>query len=46
MIQAAQTQWYVQGGDLATIMSESLGVLERGIGSDPKTWGDTDQHET
>ncbi len=38
VIQAAQTQWFFQGGDLATTISESLGVLERGIGTDPKTW--------
>jgi len=38
VIQAAQTQWFLQGGDLdlATSMSESLAVLERAIGSDPR----------
>jgi AcrR family transcriptional regulator len=34
MIQAAQTQWFFHGGDLATIMSQGLEVLERGIGTD------------
>jgi AcrR family transcriptional regulator len=34
VIQAAQTQWYVHGGELATRLSEGLEVLERGIGSD------------
>jgi hypothetical protein len=38
VIQAAQTHWYLQGGDLVTTVSESLGVLERGIGADPKSW--------
>jgi AcrR family transcriptional regulator len=38
VIQAAQTQWYVLGGDLATVISDGLEVLERGIGTDPRTW--------
>jgi len=38
IIQAAQTQWFLLGGDLTTRLSEGLEVLERGIGSDPKTW--------
>jgi TetR/AcrR family transcriptional regulator, regulator of mycofactocin system len=38
VIQAAQTQWFLQGGDLATRISEGLEVLESGIGSDPRTW--------
>ena len=38
VIQAAQTQWFLQGGELATRLSEGLEVLERGIGSDPRTW--------
>ena len=41
VIQAAQTHWYYHGGDLATAFSESLDVLEHGIGSDPKTWSAT-----
>ncbi len=40
VIQAAQTQWYFQGGDLATAISDGLGVLENGIGADPRTWSD------
>ncbi len=32
VIQAAQTNWYLKGGDLATAMSEGLGVLEQGVG--------------
>ena len=39
VIQAAQTRWYLEGGDLATAFSEGLEVLERGMGSDPTTWG-------
>ena len=37
VMQAAQTQWFVQGGDadLATTMSESFTVLERGLRPDP-----------
>jgi AcrR family transcriptional regulator len=38
VIQAAQTQWFLLGGDLATRISEGLEVLERGIGADPGTW--------
>lgn len=38
VIQAALTHWYVRGGDLETTISESLEVLERGIGTDPKRW--------
>jgi hypothetical protein len=39
-MQAAQTQWFVQGGDadLVVAMSESLAVLERAMGSDPRIW--------
>jgi AcrR family transcriptional regulator len=38
VVQAAHTQWFIHDGDLATTMSESLAVLERGISTDPKTW--------
>jgi TetR/AcrR family transcriptional regulator, regulator of mycofactocin system len=38
IIQAAQTQWYFQGGDLATAISDGLAVLENGISTDPRTW--------
>jgi AcrR family transcriptional regulator len=38
VIQAAQTDWYLHGGDLATAVADGLAVLERGIGTDPKTW--------
>ena len=38
VIQAAQTQWYFRGGDLAVSISEGLDVLERGVGTDPGTW--------
>ncbi len=38
VIQAAHTQWFIHGGDLATTMSESLAVLERGISTDPRSW--------
>ena len=35
VIQAAHTRWFLNGGDLATIISESLEVLEKGIGAGP-----------
>jgi TetR/AcrR family transcriptional regulator, regulator of mycofactocin system len=38
VLQAAQTRWFLDGGDLPTVISEGLEVLERGIGSDPTTW--------
>jgi AcrR family transcriptional regulator len=38
VVQAASTQWFLHGGDLATTISEGLEVLEQGIGSDPRTW--------
>ena len=34
VIQAAQTQWYFHGGDLATAISDGLDVLESGIGTE------------
>jgi TetR/AcrR family transcriptional regulator, regulator of mycofactocin system len=38
VIQAAHTQWFIQGGDLATRLSESLEILERGVGVDADSW--------
>jgi AcrR family transcriptional regulator len=38
VIQAAQIQWQLHGGDLAKTMSESLSVLENGVGTDRGTW--------
>jgi AcrR family transcriptional regulator len=38
VIQAASTQWFIHGGDLAATIAEGIEVLERGIGSDPQTW--------
>jgi AcrR family transcriptional regulator len=38
VVQAAQTQWFVHGGDLVTRISDGIAVLEQGIGSDPSTW--------
>jgi TetR/AcrR family transcriptional regulator, regulator of mycofactocin system len=38
VIQAAHTQWYFKGGDLATAISDGLEVLDRGIGTDPSIW--------
>jgi AcrR family transcriptional regulator len=38
VVQAAHTQWYVNGGDLVTRISDGIGVLEQGIGSDPSRW--------
>jgi TetR/AcrR family transcriptional regulator, regulator of mycofactocin system len=37
VIQAAQTQWYFQGGDLARTIFESFDILEGQIGSDVNT---------
>lgn len=34
VIQAAQTRWFLEGGDLATAISESFAVLERHLGAD------------
>jgi AcrR family transcriptional regulator len=42
VMQAAQTQWFIHGGDLATRLSQSLEVLERAISSDPRTWSADD----
>jgi TetR/AcrR family transcriptional regulator, regulator of mycofactocin system len=38
VIQAAQTRWFFQGGDLPTAFSEAFDVLEQGIGTDPSRW--------
>jgi TetR/AcrR family transcriptional regulator, regulator of mycofactocin system len=38
VVQAAHTQWFINGGDLASTMSESLAVLERAMSTDPRTW--------
>jgi hypothetical protein len=38
VIQAATTNWFVHGGDLAATLSDGLEVLERGIGTDPNAW--------
>ena len=35
VIQAAQTRWFLQGGDLVALIDEGLEVLERGIGTTP-----------
>lgn len=40
VIQAAHLRWYVDGGDLPAIVSESLEVLER-MGHDPRLWGES-----
>jgi AcrR family transcriptional regulator len=42
VVQAAHTQWFIHDGDLATTMSESLAVLERGISTDPRTWAEAE----
>src|SRR5580704_1365735 len=50
VVQAAHTQWFLHDGDLASTISDSLAVLERGISTDPRTWaaaGDAvDRYET
>jgi AcrR family transcriptional regulator len=38
IIQAAQTHWYICGGDLTISISKGLDVLERGMGTDLHTW--------
>jgi len=38
IIQAAHTDWYLHGGELTAAISEGLGVLESGIGTDPGIW--------
>jgi len=38
VMQAAQTRWFFQGGDLPTAFSEAFDVLERGVGADPSRW--------
>jgi TetR/AcrR family transcriptional regulator, regulator of mycofactocin system len=38
VVQAAQTHWYFQGGDLAAAVSMGLEILENGIGTDPRSW--------
>ena len=37
VVQTAQTQWFFSGGDLETMISDSLAVLEGGIGTDPRS---------
>jgi TetR/AcrR family transcriptional regulator, regulator of mycofactocin system len=39
VIQAAQTRWFLQGGNLETTISEGLQVLEAGVGTDLVTRG-------
>jgi AcrR family transcriptional regulator len=38
VIQATQTRWYVEGGDLPSAFSDGFAVLERGLGTDPNAW--------
>jgi AcrR family transcriptional regulator len=38
VIQAAQTRWFFEGGDLASALSSALAVLEQALASDPKGW--------
>jgi AcrR family transcriptional regulator len=41
VVQAAQTHWFVNGGDLASTISAGLELLERGIDVDPRAWTQT-----
>jgi AcrR family transcriptional regulator len=41
VVQAAQTHWFINGGDLARTISDGLEMLERGIDNDPRTWSQT-----
>jgi AcrR family transcriptional regulator len=38
VLQASLTKWFVLDGDVTTMISEGLKVLERGIGSDTRSW--------
>ena len=38
VVQSAHIRWHVEGGDLASAVAAGIGVLERGIGTDPTTW--------
>jgi len=38
VLEATQTQWFFSGGELVAMISDSLEVLERGIGTDPQWW--------
>jgi AcrR family transcriptional regulator len=38
VVQAAQTRWFLRGGDLAGTISEALAVLEGYVGNDPSAW--------
>jgi len=38
VIQAAQTQWFLRGGDLAAAISDGLEILEKGLDADPTAW--------
>jgi AcrR family transcriptional regulator len=40
VLQAALTGWFIRGGDVGATVSAGLEVLERGIGTDPRTWFD------
>jgi len=39
VLEAAHTRWYMEGGDLPMIVSESLEVLERAMGPGALIWG-------
>jgi len=41
VVQAAQTHWFINGGDLATTLSVGFEMLARGIDSDPRAWSQT-----
>jgi hypothetical protein len=40
VIQAAHTQWFLHGGDLAATVSRSLEVLDSGISTDRTKWSE------
>ncbi|MEU9272598.1 TetR family transcriptional regulator [Streptomyces sp. NPDC048251] len=48
VIQTARMQWFIEGGDLVARMSAGLELLERAIGSDPRTWSgaEVDRNES
>ena len=37
VIQSAQTRWLLRGGDIGALVDEGLAVLERGIGTTPRS---------
>ena len=43
IVQAAHTQWFLQGADLATAIADGLAVLEHGVAGNATAWPTTDR---